>query len=102
MTSRSSTSYTVTEKVFLWPGETASWHFLPVTRSVGQKIKELHKGQTRGFGSLPVTVTIGATTWKTSIFPDKTSDSFLLPLKAAVRKKEDILEGDTVTVSIQL
>ncbi len=41
----------------------------------------------RGWGSLPVIVAMGKTTWKTSIFPDKKAGAYLLPLKAEVRKK---------------
>ena len=34
-----------------------------------------------GFGSIRVEVTIGSSTWGTSIFPSKEMSSFLLPLK---------------------
>ena len=61
----------MTEKVWLYPGETANWHFVTLTKKVGQEIKETFGKNARGFGSLPVEVTIGATTFKTSIFPDK-------------------------------
>ena len=46
----------------------------------------------RGFGSIPVIVKLGKTEWKTSIFPDSKSGTFLLPLKAQVRKKEEVEE----------
>jgi hypothetical protein len=90
------------EKVFLYPGEAANWHFVPVTKAVGQEIKERYGKPAKGFGSLPVTVTIGRTTWQTSIFPDKYSGSYILPLKAAVRKKEGIEVNDKITFSITL
>ena len=66
-------TYTMTEKVFLYPGEAANWHFVPVTKKVGQEIKETYGTFAKGFGSLPVEATIGQTTWRTSIFPDKYS-----------------------------
>ena len=56
----------------------------------------------RGWGSLPVTVTIGKTSWKTSIFPDAKAGAYLLPLKADVRKKEKILASDTVSFSLEI
>lgn len=92
----------MTEKVFLYPGEVANWHFVPVAKAVGQEIKEKYGKFARGFGSLPVTVTSGKTTWKTSIFPDKYSGSYILPLKAQVRKKEQIEAGEKVTYTVQL
>ncbi len=94
--------YTMTEKVWLYPGESANWHFVTLTKKIGQEIKELYGKNARGFGSLPVEVAIGKTTWKTSIFPDKYSGSYILPLKAKVRKLEDIEAGEPVTFSISL
>lgn len=95
-------SYTMKEKVFIYPSEVAAWHFIPVTRKIGQSIKETNGKSVRGFGSLPVEVSIGSSTWNTSIFPDKYSGSYILPLKASVRKKEDILAGELVTFTITL
>ena len=95
-------SYTMTEKVFLYPGESANWHFVLVTKAVGQEIRVQFGKPVRGFGSRKVEVTIGQTTWQTSIFPDSYSGSYILPLKAAVRKKEEIEAGDRVTFTINV
>jgi hypothetical protein len=53
----------------------------------------------RGFGSVRVRVTIGATTWQTSIFPG--AERYALPLKKAVRTAEGIEPGDEVHVVIE-
>lgn len=95
-------SYTMTEKVWLYPGDMANWHFVTLTKKIGQEIKETRGKSARGFGSLPVEVKIGVTIWKTSIFPDRRAGSYLLPLKAKVRKVEDIEAGDTITFSVTL
>ncbi len=95
-------SYTMTEKVWLYPGEMANWHFVTLTKNIGKDIKEKYAKNRRGFGSLPVQVTIGKTIWRTSIFPDKYSGSYVLPLKAAVRKAEDVQPGEKVTFTITL
>lgn len=95
-------SYTMTEKVYLYPGESANWHFVPVTKKIGQEIKEKYGKAARGFGSLKVEVTLGKSVWQTSIFPDKYSGSYILFLKAKVRKDEDIEAGDKVKFTIKL
>jgi hypothetical protein len=92
----------MTEKVWLYPGDMAAWHFVTLTKKIGQEIREKYGKQSRGFGSLPVEVTVGTTTWKTSIFPDKRVGSYLLPLKAKVRKAEDIEAGEMITFSVTL
>lgn len=89
-------------QVWKWPGM-AAWHFVTVDAGVAQAIKQARAGSPRvGWGSIPVSVTIGKTTWKTSLFPDKKSGSYLLPVKAQVRKKEDISTGDTISISLSL
>ncbi len=95
-------TYTMTEKVWLYPGESANWHFVTLTKAIGQEIKATFGKQAKGFGSLPVEVKIGTTVFKTSIFPDKRVGSYLLPLKAKVRKAEDIEAGEPVTFTVTL
>lgn len=94
--------YTFTASVFLYPGETAAWHFLGVPKAIGQKIKALQVAGRRGFGSVRVRATISGTTWDTSIFPDKYSGSYLLPLKALVRKRERVMANDSVACTLEL
>lgn len=88
--------------MWLYPGESANWHFLTVSKEVSAEIKEKTKGLRKGFGSVPVEVTIGKTTWETSIFPDSKSGTFLLPVKASVRRAEDIYEGEKISFAIKL
>lgn len=78
------------------------WHFITLPPKHVAGIKASLKGMRRGWGSIPVQATIGDTTWKTSIFPDRKSNSYLLPVKAAVRNKEGIEDGDKVSVSLDL
>lgn len=93
--------YKVRSKVVLWPGEQGAWHFANVDKKQSAEIKRIRQladgKQKRGFGSIPVEVTLGKTKWKTSIFPDSRSGTYLLPLKAKVRFAEGIQDGDTVT-----
>ncbi len=49
-----------------------------------------------------VRVTVGATTWATSIFPDTRAGAFLLPVKKDVRRREGLEDGATVAVTLEL
>lgn len=49
-----------------------------------------------------VRVTVGATTWSTSVFPDTKQGSYVLPVKKAVRSTEGIEEGDDVKVALEV
>lgn len=87
-----------TGKLWRWTGDKASWHFIGIPKDVSAEIKKVQhqRKQRRGFGAVKVTVTVGVTSWSTSIFPDSRSGTFLLPVKALVRKKEDIHDGEDV------
>ena len=54
----------------------------------------------RGWGSVRVKATIGETTLETSLFPQAKEGTFILPIKADVRKKEKIVVGSEVHVSL--
>ncbi|MGI5238504.1 DUF1905 domain-containing protein [Dactylosporangium sp. CA-139066] len=77
-----------------------SWIFVNLPEDVSEEIRELSAGTRRGFGSLRVRARIGATTWKTSIFPGK--DAYALPLKRAVRVAQRLEVGDVASVSVEL
>ncbi len=96
------TLYKLKSEVWLYPGESANWHFISVPKRESEEIKKNFAKNQRGWGSLPVMVTIGKTSWKTSIFPDKKSGTFLLPLKADVRKKEGIYKGDKISFTLEI
>ena len=55
-----------------------------------------------GFGSVRVAVRIGSSEWTTSIFPSKADGSYVLPIKRAVREREEVGLGDIVEVTIRL
>lgn len=93
--------YTFKSKITVYPGM-AAWRFLGLPSKEAGEIKERYGRSAKGWGSLPVSVTVGGTTWETSIFPDKESGSYLLPLKSQVRKAEGIADTDTVTVMLRL
>lgn len=94
--------YKFKAKIWLYQGGKASWHFITLPKKQSEQIKFFERGLRHGWGSVPVAVTIGKTTWKTSIFPDKKSGSYLLPLKADVRRCEKTKAEDTITVSLEV
>lgn len=93
--------YQFEAQLWLYPGE-GGWHFVTLPEDLADEFGDLHEDDERGFGSLPVEVTIGGTTWQTSIFPDRVSASYLLPVKKSVRTAERLVEGDSVYVSLRV
>jgi uncharacterized protein DUF1905 len=56
----------------------------------------------RGFGSVRVRVRAGGSEWRTSVFPDKASGSYVLPVKRAVRYAEGLDIGDVADFEIDI
>ena len=76
------------------------WCFVTLPPELADEIEFLTSHRRAGFGSVRVEVTVGATTWRTSIFPDTARRSYLLPVKAAVRTAEQLVEHDEVSVEL--
>lgn len=93
------TRFTMKSKVWFYPGK-AGWYFLTLPKKPSQSIRKTFGPLARAWGSLPVIATMGKTSWETSIFPEKKTGAYLLPLKADIRKREKISEGDRITFSV--
>jgi Domain of unknown function (DUF1905) len=90
-------------ELWIWDARRAdSWTFVSLPADASEEIRDLMGGPRRGFGSLRVRVTLGSTTWTTSIFPGSRSSSYVLPIKRPVRTAEALEVGDIATVTVEL
>jgi hypothetical protein len=87
----------------LWEHDgAAAWFFLSVPPEVADEIEERFGDRAAGFGSIRVEVTVGATTWRTSLFPDAKRATYVLPVKRAVRVAEALAPGSEPAVVLQV
>ena len=84
-----------------WEGD-AGWHFLTLPDDVSDDIRARSAGPRRGFGAVRVRVTVGTTSWSTSVFPDAKQGAYILPVKKQVRAAEGLVEGDPVDVGLEV
>jgi hypothetical protein len=94
------TGYQFSAPLWLYPGE-GSWYFVTVPEDISDEITDLTEGRRKGFGSVRVTVTVGASTWQTSVFPTK-SGTYMLPIKKPIRTAENLLEGTPVDTQLEI
>jgi hypothetical protein len=78
------------------------WHFVTLPGEIADEIRVRTAGSRRGFGSVRVEVAIGETRWSTSVFPEKASGSYVLPLKRSVRQATGTGEGDVVSIELEV
>lgn len=85
----------------IWLSEVfAACRFVALPNHLADEIADTVDRSRPGFGSVRVSVTIGGTTWATSIFPDSARGTYVLPIKKAVRTAEGLEDGDSVGVSL--
>jgi len=87
--------------IWLYPGK-GGWRFVTLPHEIGAELRFLSAVDSRPWRSAPVAVRIGKSEWRTSVFPDKESQSYVLPLKASIRASEALTDGQDVRVRLRL
>jgi hypothetical protein len=86
-------------KIFFWRGP-APYYFVTVSAQPSRDLEAISGRVTYGWGVIPVQVRIGKTEWKTSLFPK--DGRYLVPIKASVQKAENLEQGHTVTIRLEV
>jgi hypothetical protein len=86
-------------EIWYWRGP-SPYHFVTVPAKECSDLKAISAQVTYGWGMIPVIAQIGATEWKTSLFPKE--GRYLVPIKDSVRHAENLGEGDTVVVRFEV
>ena len=76
------------------------WYFVSLPKNLAKEIRGSLKWQEEGWGRLKASAKIGNSEWKTAIWFDTKQGTYLLPLKAEIRKKEDIETGKVIEVIV--
>lgn len=84
-------------RVIYWRGP-SPFFFVPIPVRHGEEISGLSKLVTYGWGMIPVEAEIGGVVFTTALFPK--DGTYLLPLKANVRRKINVTAGDQVSVDM--
>ena len=93
--------HTFEATLFAWDADRPdSWVFATLPEDLSDEIEET--AEPRGFGSVRVEVSVGGSTWSTSLFPSKTEGAYVLPVKKAVRRAEGLEVGEPSTFTIRL
>ena len=83
-------------EIFRWEAREQEWIFVALPAELSEQIREIPWPR-RGFGSVRVEARIGLSRWRTSIFPDATQGTYVLPLKRSVRDAHGIGTGGVGT-----
>ena len=85
----------------LWRYDSAGgWHFVSLPNNLSKEIRDNLKWQEEGWGRLKVSAKIGEIEWKTAIWFDTKLNTYLLPVKADIRRKAKLEVDKTIDVLI--
>lgn len=88
-----------TGPIIEWRGP-APFYFVATPDEESAAIEAVASMVTYGWGVIPVKGRIGATDFTTSLFPR--DETYLVPMKVAVRRAEGLELGDQVTIRLLL
>lgn len=88
-----------TGEIWYWRGP-APHYFVTVPQEQSDDLKAIMKFVTYGWGMIPATVQIGKTEWTTAMFAK--NGRYIVPIKAIVRKAENLEEGGVVAVRVEV
>jgi len=96
---RSGMELTFSGEIIHWRGP-SPFHFVAVPEVQRGAIEAVAREVTYGWGCIPVSGRVGETDFTTSLIPK--DGGYLVPLKVAVRRAEDLELGDMVNVRLML
>lgn len=94
-------NYTFSAELWQYLGK-GGWYFVSLPTDIALEIRNNLKWQEEGWGRMKAIAEIGGSQWKTAIWFDKKRETYLLPLKAEIRKKENLQKGEMLDVIIWL
>jgi hypothetical protein len=86
-------------EVIYWRGP-APFFYATLPPAEAKAVRVVAKRVTYGWGVIPVEAEVGGVRFTTSLFPK--DETYLLPLKAAVRKQINVTAGDVVSAQLWL
>ena len=81
-------------------GSMGGWWIVCLPKEMAKEIREQLKCLEEGWGRMKITARIADSQWKTAIWFDTKLDTYLLPVKAEIRKKEKLETDSEVEVAI--
>lgn len=94
-------TYEFTTSVWRHPSP-GGWYFVSLPIEFSEEIRQNMKWQEEGWGKMKSKAKIRETLWDTAIWYDTKLGTYILPLKADIRKKEKIEIGNILDVEITL
>ncbi len=74
------------------------WYFVSVPKALSKEIRENLKWQEEGWGRMKAVAQMETLIWETAIWFDTKKDTYILPIKAEIRKKSNLEINQKITM----
>lgn len=81
-------------------GSNMGWYVVFLPANMSKEIRESLKCLEEGWERMKITAKIGNSDWQTAIWFDTKHDTYMLPIKGEIRKKEKIEIDEEVETTI--
>lgn len=81
-------------------GTEGGWYFVSLPKDIAKEIRENLKWQEEGWGRMKAIAQIKDFKWETAIWFDTKLATYILPLKAEVRKKNSVEINQELSLTI--
>ncbi len=81
-------------------GSPGGWFFVSLPKDMSREIREHLGWQEEGWGRMKVTAQIGEQIWDTAIWFDSKAGTYLLPVKAEIRKRSNLRAGEPIGIML--
>ena len=92
--------YEFEAKVWQYAAPSGGWYFVSLPVDIAAEIRIILKSEEEGWGRLKARAKINNTEWDTAIWFDSKAKTYILPLKAEIRKKEKLEKDKNVRIII--
>lgn len=92
--------YEFEAKIWQYASPNGGWYFVSLPVYVAAEIRDILKSEEEGWGRLKAKAKINNTEWDTAIWFDSKAKTYILPLKAEIRKKEKLETDNKIKIII--
>ena len=76
------------------------WYFVSLPKTLSKEIRENLKWQEEGWGRMKAFAQIGDLLWESAIWFDTKLDTYILPIKAEIRKKRKLEINQNIEMNL--
>lgn len=76
------------------------WYFVSLPKNISKEIRENLKWQEEGWGRMKASAGIGELIWETAIWFDTKANTYILPIKAEIRKKKHLKINQSIEMKV--